>query len=101
MSSLPEGGGIMMAAVVDATTLARRADAVLAQPPDRPVTSPCLSVCVMDPASGLCQGCLRSLDEIADWSALTDAGRREVWVRIARRLGEAGAGEPPLCEGKP
>ncbi|WP_324815156.1 DUF1289 domain-containing protein [Variovorax sp.] len=91
----------MMAAVVDASTLARRADAVLAQPAGRPVTSPCVSVCLMDPGSGLCQGCLRSLDEIADWSGLTDEGRRDVWVRIARRLREAGIGEPPPSEAKP
>ena len=33
-----------------------------------PVPSPCISVCRMDAASGLCEGCLRTLDEIAAWS---------------------------------
>ena len=31
--------------------------------------SPCIKVCVIDPASGLCTGCWRSLDEIAAWRA--------------------------------
>ena len=38
-------------------------------PEDRAVPSPCISVCVMDPASGLCAGCYRTLAEIADWIA--------------------------------
>ena len=40
------------------------------------VASPCISVCVMDPATGLCCGCLRTLDEIARWSAIDDDARR-------------------------
>jgi len=80
-----------MPALVDADTLARRAESVLAQPPDRPATSPCVSVCLMDAGSGLCQGCLRTIDEIAGWSALDDGQRRAVWRRIAQRLAVAQA----------
>ncbi|MDM0042993.1 DUF1289 domain-containing protein [Variovorax dokdonensis] len=65
--------------------LAARADAVLAQPDGQPVISPCVSVCRMDPGSGLCIGCLRSLDEIAAWSAMDDRERRAVWTCIAER----------------
>lgn len=50
-----------------------------------PVASPCISVCRIDAASGLCVGCLRTLDEIAAWSALDDAARRVVWGAIAER----------------
>jgi predicted Fe-S protein YdhL (DUF1289 family) len=39
----------------------------------------------MNPQSGLCEGCLRSLDEIAAWSALTDARKREVLARLPAR----------------
>ena len=53
--------------------------------PTRPVKSPCVSVCRIDPASGLCDGCQRTLDEIAAWGSLGDAGRLEVWARIVRR----------------
>ncbi len=31
--------------------------------PSAPVPSPCISVCRIDPASGLREGCLRTLDE--------------------------------------
>jgi predicted Fe-S protein YdhL (DUF1289 family) len=50
-----------------------------------PVPSPCFSVCRMAAASALCEGCLRTLDEIAAWSALDDAEKRDVWRAIAQR----------------
>ncbi|HEX6137367.1 MAG TPA: DUF1289 domain-containing protein [Casimicrobiaceae bacterium] len=49
------------------------------------VPSPCVGVCRIDPESGLCVGCLRTLDEIAAWGALDDAARRIVWSAIGRR----------------
>ena len=51
-----------------------------------PVPSPCVSVCRMDAATGWCEGCFRTLDEIAEWSALDDAGKRKVWDLVARRI---------------
>ena len=53
-----------------------------------PVPSPCISVCRIDEASGLCVGCLRTLDEIAAWGALDDAARSRVWQAIAIRRAE-------------
>jgi predicted Fe-S protein YdhL (DUF1289 family) len=50
-----------------------------------PVPSPCISVCRIEPASGLCVGCLRSLDEIACWGALDDAARRDILRAVADR----------------
>ena len=50
-----------------------------------PVPSPCISVCRMSEATGLCEGCLRTLDEIAAWSVLDDEQRRAVWDAIALR----------------
>ena len=47
--------------------------------------SPCISVCRMDPASGLCQGCLRTIDEIVAWGSLDDSDKRAVWALIERR----------------
>lgn len=49
------------------------------------VPSPCVGVCLMDPASGWCQGCWRSLDEIARWSQADDGDKRAVWLAIERR----------------
>ncbi|KQP14422.1 hypothetical protein ASF43_15550 [Pseudorhodoferax sp. Leaf267] len=48
------------------------------------VGSPCVSICRMD-AGGLCEGCLRSLPEIAGWSRMDDAARRVVWGAILQR----------------
>lgn len=50
-----------------------------------PVPSPCISVCRMQEASGLCEGCHRTLDEIAAWSRLDDEGKRQVWRAIGER----------------
>jgi predicted Fe-S protein YdhL (DUF1289 family) len=51
--------------------------------------SPCIKVCVIDKASGLCAGCGRTLQEIATWSRLTPAERRRIMdslpVRLAQR----------------
>lgn len=40
----------------------------------------------MDAASGWCGGCLRTIDEIAAWSVMDDAQKRQVWQRIGQRL---------------
>jgi predicted Fe-S protein YdhL (DUF1289 family) len=39
----------------------------------------------MDPSTGLCTGCARTLQEIAEWGVLDDAARRDVWLAIERR----------------
>ncbi|WP_171562301.1 MULTISPECIES: DUF1289 domain-containing protein [unclassified Roseobacter] len=35
-------------------------------PARRPPASPCVSVCIIDEGRGLCTGCGRTVDEIAD-----------------------------------
>ena len=50
------------------------------------VPSPCMSVCQMDEATGLCQGCLRTLDEIVLWGNADAAFKRSVWAHIESRL---------------
>lgn len=49
------------------------------------VPSPCIDLCRMDASSGLCEGCLRTLDEIAGWSAATDEAKRLILAAIAQR----------------
>ena len=49
------------------------------------VPSPCISVCRVDANSGWCEGCLRTLDEIAAWSQLDNDGKRGVWRIIEQR----------------
>ena len=48
--------------------------------------SPCTGVCRIDRATGWCEGCKRTLAEIADWPMLTAREKAEV----LRRLGERG-----------
>lgn len=50
-----------------------------------PVPSPCISLCEMAPDTGLCRGCLRTIDEIIGWSQASDATKRAVWAEIRRR----------------
>jgi uncharacterized protein len=52
---------------------------------DPEVPSPCISVCQMNPATDLCSGCYRTVDEIASWSRLDDPQRLAVWERIEAR----------------
>jgi predicted Fe-S protein YdhL (DUF1289 family) len=42
------------------------------------IETPCIGICLIDPDDDLCTGCARSLDEIARWSAMTDAERRAI-----------------------
>ena len=59
--------------------------AVRAQRKQRELPSPCISVCRMEFATGLCQGCLRTLEEITAWSKLDDEGKRLIWGQIEQR----------------
>lgn len=50
-----------------------------------PVPSPCINVCQMSPRTGLCLGCMRTIDEIIAWSAADDDYKRAIWREIRRR----------------
>jgi predicted Fe-S protein YdhL (DUF1289 family) len=54
-----------------------------------PAPSPCISVCRMDADTGLCQGCFRTLDEIASWGLASDPERRAVWRQLVARARQA------------
>jgi predicted Fe-S protein YdhL (DUF1289 family) len=56
-------------------------------PPEQqtPVPSPCVSLCKISQDTGLCEGCLRTIDEIIAWSTASDAFKRGVWDEIRRR----------------
>jgi predicted Fe-S protein YdhL (DUF1289 family) len=47
--------------------------------------SPCISVCRMDAATGWCEGCWRTLDEIAAWGMMADEDKRALWRNLVRR----------------
>ena len=50
--------------------------------------SPCTNVCTIDPATGWCAGCLRTIDEIAAWGGLDNVAKRAVLKRLPARRAE-------------
>ena len=52
------------------------------------VPSPCIDVCRMHPPTGWCEGCGRSIEEIAAWSQLDDPGKYRVWKLLPARKAE-------------
>ena len=60
-----------------------------AAPISATVPSPCISVCRIHPATGWCEGCARTIDEIAHWSLFDDDEKRAVWAQIAQRRGRS------------
>ena len=60
-----------------------------ALPPEN-AQDPCVKICRIDPASGLCTGCRRTTREIATWRAMSTEERREVLAALpARQAGPA------------
>ena len=47
--------------------------------------SPCIKVCQMDPARGVCIGCCRTLDEIARWSAMNEKEQTAIMAQLPAR----------------
>jgi predicted Fe-S protein YdhL (DUF1289 family) len=49
--------------------------------PNKPILTPCIGVCTLD-ASGLCEGCRRSGDEIARWMYMSNAERTHLMYDV-------------------
>jgi uncharacterized protein len=63
------------------------------------IPSPCIGVCELDPASGLCAGCMRTLAEIAAWP---DAGNDERLAIVERlRARRRAAGRTSAADSRP
>ena len=56
---------------------------------DDGVASPCISVCVLDPAQTQCIGCGRTLHEIAAWIDMSAEEKRAVLAALPARLADA------------
>jgi predicted Fe-S protein YdhL (DUF1289 family) len=52
--------------------------------------SPCVSVCQMDPMTGYCVGCLRTIDEIRDWIISTPEERNKILAELPGRKERSG-----------
>lgn len=55
--------------------------------------TPCVNVCKIASETGLCEGCGRTIAEIAAWASLSSAERRRIMAELpARRRVAAKAG---------
>jgi len=63
----------------------------------KPIPSPCIRICSVNPKTGYCDGCFRALPEIAKWSRLTEEEREAIMADLPNRAERAAAmrtGEP-------
>ncbi|WP_315904325.1 DUF1289 domain-containing protein [Cupriavidus gilardii] len=58
----------------------------------RPVASPCRDVCRMG-QHGYCEGCFRTIDEIAGWANRRDEDKRAIWQMLPQRAAAAGTAD--------
>lgn len=59
------------------------------------IASPCINICRMNATTGLCEGCFRSLDEIARWSRSEEAEKRRILELVVQRRAALGAAAAP------
>jgi uncharacterized protein len=53
------------------------------------ISTPCIRVCTLDPETGLCEGCGRTLDEIARWYGLSEDERVRIMGGLEERMRRA------------
>lgn len=53
------------------------------------IASPCVGVCTVD-SDNLCEGCFRTLDEIAGWSKMDNDEKKQILVSSWQRAKAAG-----------
>ena len=54
--------------------------------------SPCVNICTLDDAE-VCTGCMRTLDEIADWATLTPEAQWRIVGELPRRAASSAGAE--------
>jgi uncharacterized protein len=47
--------------------------------------SPCIGICIMDPRTRQCRGCLRTIEEIAGWYEASVEEKRALLTALAAR----------------
>lgn len=52
--------------------------------------TPCIAVCMINPKTGLCYGCGRTLPEIARWHRIESAERLAIMDILPARMADAG-----------
>ena len=49
-------------------------------------STPCVAICRIDPATGLCIGCGRTGEEITAWATMSETERLTVMAGLEQRL---------------
>ncbi|MEM7261017.1 MAG: DUF1289 domain-containing protein [Planctomycetota bacterium] len=49
------------------------------------LVTPCIGLCILDPPTGYCMGCLRTGGEIARWRSANESERRGILEKIRSR----------------
>lgn len=52
---------------------------------DKPIYSPCIRICAVNPKTGFCDGCYRSLPEIAKWTRFSHEERDDILATLPER----------------
>ena len=47
--------------------------------------SPCIGICTIDPESGLCIGCSRTLKEIGEWYTDDNDAKKQILIKVKKR----------------
>ncbi len=52
-------------------------------------STPCIRVCILDPETGLCEGCGRTREEIGRWFRLPEEERLRIMAELPERMRRA------------
>lgn len=63
------------------------------------LSTPCIGICILDEDAGICVGCGRTGQEIANWVAMGEEARRTVMAGLAARLATRREASPAPATG--
>jgi predicted Fe-S protein YdhL (DUF1289 family) len=49
------------------------------------IDSPCIGICAIDEANGLCRGCYRNINEIKTWFEMSQAEKTNLLITLEER----------------
>jgi len=61
--------------------------------------SPCIGVCIIDPANGFCLGCARTIPEIAGWLDFSTEEKCRILAALPQRSRQLETRTPARSEG--
>lgn len=51
----------------------------------KPITTPCVKVCFVDPKAAICIGCFRTMEELGRWTRYSEAERSAIMDALPDR----------------